>query len=103
MNYLWLRILIIAAVVIALTFYLYDEGARRVYDVCISAVVIIVTSPVFAVVAAVCAIKNKRVFNKTDGLKFTYPNNGLGKLPFFLLVFVGKCNIMPKRLFKRSQ
>lgn len=102
MENLWLRILVVAAVVIGLTLYLYDEGARRVYDVCIAAVVIVVTIPLFAVLAAVSAVKTKRVFDRTDGLKFAFPDNALSKIPFFLLVFVGKRNVMPVNLFKKA-
>lgn len=102
MENLWLRITVAALVVIGLTLYLYDDGARRVYDVCIAAVAIVVTSPVFAVLAIVSAVKKKRVFDRTDGLTFTYPQNILRKLPFFLLVFIGKRNIMPKTLFKQA-
>ncbi|MCH5166005.1 MAG: hypothetical protein J1G01_06355 [Clostridiales bacterium] len=103
MNELWLRIIICAAVVIGLTLYLYDDGANRVYDIVISTVVIVVTSPVFGVLAAISRIKNKRVFEiGTDELLFTFPKSAISKLPFFLLVFIGKRNIMPKALFKRA-
>ena len=98
MELLWLRILICVIVVIGLTFYAYNEGAHRVYDIVMSAVVIVVTSPLFAVLAAISAIKTKVVFDRADGLRFTYPNNALNKLPFFLLVFVGKRNILPVKI-----
>ncbi len=98
MDLLWLRIVICIVVVAVLTFYLYDAGAWRVYDIGISIVVIIVTSLLFAALAVICKIKNGKVFDETNGLEFTSPKNILGKLPFFLLVFVGKRNIMPKSL-----
>lgn len=103
MEYLWLRILVCFVVVIGLTLWLYDDGAGRVYDICISAAVITVTCPVFGVLAAVSKIKNKTVFCRENGLEFTFPDNALKKLPFFLLVFVGKRNIMPRTLWKRSE
>lgn len=102
MDYLWLRIIICVVVVVGLTLYLYDEGAHRVYDVIMSAVAILATCWLFAVLAAISGIKNKRVFDKSNGLQFTFPNNALRNLPFFLLVFIGKRNIMPTALWKKA-
>ncbi len=103
MDYLWLRILITVTVVIALTFYAYEECARRVYEIIISTVAIVVTSPIFGVLAVVSKMKTGKVFDRADGLRFAYPDNSLKKLPFFLLVFVGKENILPIKLGKREQ
>ena len=96
---------IITAVVVAavLSLYLYDDGAHRVYDVVMSAVMIVLTSPIAAVLAVVSKIKNNRVFDKDDsGLRFSAPNNALNKIPFFYLVFVGKKNILPTKLGRKS-
>ncbi len=95
-----ITVLVVAAV---LSLYLYDVGAHRVYDVVISGAVIVVTSPIIAVLAVISAIKNKKVFDCSDGLKFTAPDNALCKLPFFFLVFVGKRKIMPEKLFKKAE
>ena len=92
------QIFTVAAVVAALSLYLYNDGAYRVYDVIISGVVIVLTSPLTAVLAVLSKVKNKKVFDRVDGLKFTAPKNALCRLPFFLLVFAGKKNIMPERL-----
>ncbi len=95
-----ITVLVVAAV---LSLYLYDAGAHRVYDVIISGVVIIAASPIIAVLAIIGAIKNKKVFDSTGGLKFTAPDNALCKLPFFFLVFVGKRKIMPEKLIGNRQ
>ena len=96
-----LRIITAAIVVIVLFLYLYDSGARRLADIIMSAVVFIATLPIFAVLASISSLENVRVFERTDddGLIFTYPKNRLNRLPFFMLVLVGKKNILPKRLF----
>ncbi len=99
MELLWLRITVAVAVVAVLSLYLYDVGAHRVYDIAISAVVLIVTSPLFGVLAAVCAAKNKKVFDRSGEYpRFTLPRGALCRLPFFAAVFVGKAHIMPMRL-----
>ncbi len=94
-----LRIITATIVVLVLFLYLYDSGARRFADIIMAAVVFIVTLPIFAVLASISSLENVRVFDKTeDGLIFTYPKNKLNRLPFFMLVLVGKKNILPKRL-----
>lgn len=96
-----LRIWIPFIVVVWLSLYLYDCGAHRVYDVIVSTLAIIVTSPILGVTAIVAKIKAGRVFivdkDKND-LRFAYPDNRLAVLPRLLLVFIGKRNILPTRL-----
>ena len=94
-----LRIWIPFIVVVWLSLYLYDCGAHRVYDVILSAVAIVATCPIFAVLAVLSKIKAGRVFEKTDGdLIFAFPKNRLNKLPRLLLIFIGKRHILPTRL-----
>ena len=94
-----IRIWIPFIVVVWLSLYLYDDGAHRVYDVLLSAVAIVVTSPIFAVLAVLSKLKAGRVFDKTEGdLIFAFPNNRLKKLPRLLLIFIGKRSILPTRL-----
>lgn len=94
-----LQIWIPVLVIVFLTFYLYDVGANRVYDVILSVIAIIVTSPVIGVLALICKIKNGRVFEKTENdLVFTFPKNRLRVLPRLFFVFIGKRRILPERL-----
>ncbi len=94
-----LQIWIPVLVIVFLTFYLYDVGANRVYDVILSAIAIVVTSPVIGVLALISKIKNGKVFEKTENdLVFTFPENCLRVLPRLFLVFIGKRRILPERL-----
>lgn len=98
---IFLRILVFVVTAAVLSLYLYDAGAHRVYDVILSGLVIVATSLLMGVLAAVGAIVKKRVFDREDGkLEFAFPDNALKKLPWFFLVFIGKAHIMPLTLRK---
>ncbi len=94
-----LQIWIPVLVIVFLTFYLYDVGANRVYDVILSAIAIVVTSPVIGILALISKIKNGKVFEKSENdLLFTFPENRLRVLPRLFLVFIGRRRILPERL-----
>ena len=94
-----LKIWIPAIVILFMTLYFYDEAAHRVYDIIISALLIIVTSPLFVLLSIIGTVKkgNAFVYAEND-LTFSYPDNKLAALPRLILVFIGKRRIMPKRL-----
>ncbi len=93
-----LRIWTPCLVAVFLSLYLYEQGARRVYDIIFSAIAIVITSPICACLAAASAIKKKRVFVKHDG-KLEFACGGrLAPLAELYLVFIGKKNILPERL-----
>ncbi len=94
-----LRIWIPIFVAVVLTLYLYETGARRVYDILIAAVAIVITSPVFVIEAIVSKVKTGRVFDAENGtLKFSCSDNTLSHLPVLALVIIGRRNILPKKL-----
>ncbi len=94
-----LKIWVPAIVVLFLSLYFYDMAAHRVYDVILSALLLIVTSPLFAVLAVVSTVKTGHAFEYAENdLTFAYPKNKIATLPRLLLVFIGKRRIMPMRL-----
>ncbi len=94
-----LRIWMPIFVAVVLTLYLYETGARRVYDILIAAVAIAITSPAFIIEAIVSKVKTGRVFDSENGtLKFACSNSFWSRLPALALVIVGKRNILPKKL-----
>lgn len=103
MDLIWLRVILFIAVVAGLSAYLYGDGARRAWDIALSGVAIVATSPIFAAIAAYCAIKYRRVFDRSDGLRFTASVGVLKNLPCLLSVFAGKRNILPLAPFKKTQ
>ncbi len=99
-----LKIITAITVAATLSLYLYDNGAHRVYDVVMSTLVIILTSPIAIVLAIMSKAKNNRVFDRADGgLRFTCSDNALKKLPFFYLVFIGKRSILPVKLGRKKK
>lgn len=94
-----LRIWIPVAVTLFLTLYLYESGMRRLYDTVISAAAIIVLCPVIIAFCAAGRIKCGRAFERDgDELVFSCAKGRIKRLPRLLLVFVGKRNLLPKRL-----
>lgn len=94
-----LRVWVPAVVIVIMTLYFYDTSARRIYDIILSFVLLIVTSPVFAVLALISTIKTGHAFDYAENdLTFSYPNNKINTLPRLVLVLIGKRRIMPKRL-----
>lgn len=94
-----LRIWVPVIVILFLSLYFYDMAAHRVYDIVLSAFLLIVTSPVFALLALISSIKTGHALEYAeDDLTFAYPKNKIATLPRLLLVFIGKRRIMPLRL-----
>ena len=93
-----LRVWVPAILILIMTLYFYGT-ARRIYDIILSFVLLIVTSPVFAVLAIASTVKTGRAFDYAENdLTFAYPDNKINTLPRLVLVLIGKRRIMPKRL-----
>ena len=93
-----LRVWVPAILILLMTLYFYGT-ARRIYDVILSFILLIVTSPVFALLAIISTIKTGHAFDYADNdLTFAYPNNRINTLPRLVLVLIGKRRIMPKKL-----
>ncbi|MCH5350596.1 MAG: hypothetical protein J1F39_01330 [Clostridiales bacterium] len=93
-----LRVWVPAILILIMTLYFYGT-ARRIYDIILSFVLLIVTSPVFAVLAIASTVKTGHAFDYAENdLTFAYPDNKINTLPRLVLVLIGKRRIMPKRL-----
>ena len=94
-----LRIWVPVAVILFLSLYFYDMAAHRVYDIILSFLCLVVTSPVFVILSIISTAKTGHAFDYAENdLTFSYPRNKLSTLPRLVLVFIGKRRILPERL-----